>query len=36
MVSRELKQHGDAKTKGEQLFRDHGFTGPVVKLKADL
>ena len=27
MVSRELKQHGDAKTKGEQLFRDHGFTG---------
>ncbi|WP_343711091.1 triphosphoribosyl-dephospho-CoA synthase CitG [Kosakonia radicincitans] len=27
MVSRELKHNGDAKTKGEQLFRDYGFTG---------
>nr|WP_279616060.1 hypothetical protein [Kosakonia oryziphila] len=27
MVSRELKQNSEAKTKGEQLFREYGVTG---------
>lgn len=27
MVSRELKKNGEAKTKGEHLFQQHGFTG---------
>lgn len=27
MVSRELKKKGDAKTRGEQLFQQYGFTG---------